>query len=178
MRRVGVSTEHSLGSVVERVLYSVATQRPIKAEDLDGGREIEVPSPELEKAREGQFFHWLAAQGADLLAFGHRRSWELVVSPKLASVSAAAWDQPAAADLLAALRSGPVGLEQAAPDAKEGFVPYRLATNAVFPLTFAFQTTAGGLGVLQVTGLTESPRGVKIRYKLVVAGRRNPSPAR
>jgi hypothetical protein len=159
-------TPPEFGPVVERVLYSVAMQRPIKAEDLDGGREIEVPA-ELEKAREEQFFHWLAVKGADLLAFAHKRSWDLVVSPTLTSVSSTMWDQPAAADLLAALKSIPVGLERVESDAKEGFIAYRLGTNVVFPLTFAFQTAAGGLGVLQVTGLTESPRGVKIRYKLL-----------
>ncbi len=168
---VGPTEASAFGPVIERVLYSVATQRPVKAEDLDGGRELEVPS-ELEKAREGQIFQWLAAQGADLLAFEHKRSWALAVSPTLASVSSAMWDQPAAADLVAALKSIPVGLERVESDAKEGFIAYRLGRNAVFPLTFAFQTTAGGLGVLQVTGLTESPRGVKIRYKLVGGGRR------
>jgi len=150
---------------VERVLYSVATQRPIKAEDLDFRREIEVPG-EIEKAGEEQFFHWLAVQGADLLAFGHKGSWDLWASPKLALVAATMWDQPVVADIVGAAKSGPVGLERAEPDAKEGFVSYRLGTNAGFPLTFAFQTTAGGLGVLQVKGFTVSPQGVKIRYKL------------
>jgi hypothetical protein len=158
------------GPVTERVLYSVATQRPIKAEDFDAGREMEVPA-EIEKAGEEQFFHWLAAQGADLLALGHEQSWDLWVSATLASAPAAIWDQPAATGLL--LKAGPVGLERAEPDAKEGFVSYRLETNAVFPLTFAVQTRAGGFGVLQVTGFTESPRGVKIRYRLQKPGGMN-----
>ena len=73
----------SFGPVIERVLYSVATQRPIKAEDLDSGREIEVPA-EMEKAGEDQFFHWLAAAGggpagvsrtSNRGSCGHRRSW-------------------------------------------------------------------------------------------------------
>ena len=33
--------------------------------------------------------------------------------------------------------------------------------------TYEFQTREGNMGVLQVMGLTENPRGVKIRYKLV-----------
>jgi hypothetical protein len=32
---------------------------------------------------------------------------------------------------------------------------------------YAFQTDDGQSGVLQITGFTENPRGVKIRYKLV-----------
>jgi formylglycine-generating enzyme required for sulfatase activity/tRNA A-37 threonylcarbamoyl transferase component Bud32 len=156
----------AFGRVIERVLYSVAPDRPIKAEDLDGGRELEVPA-ELARGREGQVFEWLAAQGADLLAFGQEGFLALAASPTLASVSSAMWDQPEAAKLRAAVKSIPVDLERVESDAKEGFIAYRLGTNAVLPLTFAFETKAGRFGVLQVTGLTESPRGVKVRYKLV-----------
>src|SRR5207249_2265931 len=35
------------------------------------------------------------------------------------------------------------------------------------PALYAFSTRQGALGVLQITGFTENPRGVKIRYKLV-----------
>jgi hypothetical protein len=61
--------------VIERVLYSVAEQRPMKGEDFDTGKEIEVPAAELEKAREEQLFHWLAEKGVDLLALAHEQSW-------------------------------------------------------------------------------------------------------
>ena len=36
--------------------------------------------------------------------------------------------------------------------------------------TYAFKTSAGQFGLLQITGYTENPRGVKIRYKLVQPG--------
>ncbi|MDB6130671.1 MAG: serine/threonine protein kinase active-site signature, partial [Verrucomicrobiales bacterium] len=35
------------------------------------------------------------------------------------------------------------------------------------PKTYLFKTREGGRGILQITSFTESPRGVKIRYKLV-----------
>ena len=35
------------------------------------------------------------------------------------------------------------------------------------PQTFLFKTRAGGVGILQFTGFTDNPRGVKLRYKLV-----------
>jgi hypothetical protein len=38
-------------------------------------------------------------------------------------------------------------------------------TNA--PATYAFETREGGMGILQITGFTENPRGVKLRYNLV-----------
>jgi len=155
----------AFGPVIERVLYSVAVQRPIRGEDLDNGREIEVPV-EIEKAGEEQFFHWLAAQGVDLLAFAHNQTWDLWAAPKLSSVPPGLWDRPVEAALKAALESGAVGLSRAEPDAKQGFVSYGLGKDVVTPLTFAFQTGAGGIGLLQIAEFTESPRGIRIRYKL------------
>ncbi len=35
------------------------------------------------------------------------------------------------------------------------------------PRTYLFKTREGGKGLLQITGFTENPRGVKLRYKLV-----------
>jgi hypothetical protein len=43
---------------------------------------------------------------------------------------------------------------------------YGLSTNTPMPLTLAFETRAGRVGLLQITGFTDSPRGVSIRYKL------------
>jgi hypothetical protein len=39
--------------------------------------------------------------------------------------------------------------------------------NQHLPLTYLFKSAAGKIGILQITGFTENPRGVKIRYKLV-----------
>jgi hypothetical protein len=158
----------AFGQVVERVLYSMAVQRPIKGEDLDNGREIEVPA-ELEKAREEQFFHWLSKNGVDLLAVAHERSWDLIVGAKLVRVPTLTWEQPKKADLLAALAGWEftkARVQRAELGAKQGFIPFLFDADANVPITFAFETSAGGLGVLQITGFSENPRGVKIRYKL------------
>jgi hypothetical protein len=45
---------------------------------------------------------------------------------------------------------------------------YILPKEVEPPMTFAFKTSSGGLGVLQIAGFIEKPRGVKIRYKLTV----------
>jgi hypothetical protein len=42
----------------------------------------------------------------------------------------------------------------------------KLALNSNEPSIYGFQTREGGLGILQINGFTENPRGVKIRYKL------------
>jgi hypothetical protein len=44
--------------------------------------------------------------------------------------------------------------------------------------TFLFKTESGRIGLLQITGLIENPRGVKIRYKLVQpAAPKSPTPS-
>ncbi len=155
----------AFGPVIERVLYSVTVQRPIRGEDLDSGREIELPVA-IEKAGEEQFFHWLAAQGVDLLAFAHKQSWDVWVAPKLSSVPPGLWDRPVEAELMAALESGAAGLARAEPDEKQGFVSYSVEEDVVTPLAFAFQTRTGAVGLLQIVGFTDSPRGIRIRYRL------------
>jgi hypothetical protein len=41
--------------------------------------------------------------------------------------------------------------------------------DGLLPLTFAFESRAGERGLLQITGFTDNPRTVTIRYKLVNA---------
>ena len=45
-----------------------------------------------------------------------------------------------------------------------------MSEDGELPKTFIFKTGSGGMGILQITGFTENPRGVKIRYKLVEHG--------
>ena len=44
---------------------------------------------------------------------------------------------------------------------------YPAEYNKPFPSIWIFRTREGSMGVLQITGFTENPRGVKLRYKLV-----------
>jgi hypothetical protein len=41
--------------------------------------------------------------------------------------------------------------------------------DGLLPLTFAFESRTGKAGLLQITGFTDNPRTVMIRYKLVNA---------
>jgi len=34
-------------------------------------------------------------------------------------------------------------------------------------VSFLFKTREGGLGIIQIAGFTDNPKGVKIRYKMV-----------
>ena len=42
-----------------------------------------------------------------------------------------------------------------------------MSTSGQFPATFLFETREGGMGILQIVGFTEKPKGVRIRYKLL-----------
>jgi chromosome segregation ATPase len=71
---------------------------------------------------------------------------------------------------------------QVGPDNWENITPTQLAAQLrsvqplretvlrgenMLPTTFLFKTREGGMGILQITGYTDNPRCVKIRYKLV-----------
>ena len=54
------------------------------------------------------------------------------------------------------------------PDILTKHLQYGTVAREEFPLTFLFQTREGGKGILQIVGITEKPKAVKIRYKLVL----------
>ncbi len=150
------------GSLREAVLHSLTAQRPIRLLDLDRGEEIELPA-EREKGTEEQFFHWIAEHGVDLMAQGHRTSWTLTTSLKLASLEETSWPLATPTTLREALTTGTNALRR--EDIVFGYDQYRLDQSAALPLTFAFETRQGGLGVLQITSFEEGPPAVRLRYK-------------
>jgi hypothetical protein len=62
------------------------------------------------------------------------------------------------------------GLNQQEPKPITGISPVTNNTD-----TWFFRTREGGMGILQIVGSTDNPRGVKIRYKLVQNGKQNTS---
>lgn len=54
-----------------------------------------------------------------------------------------------------------------AQDLTQEFFARLLEKGYPSPTSFLFQTRESGIGLLQITGITDHPRGVKIRYKLV-----------
>jgi serine/threonine protein kinase len=159
------------GPVIARTLFS-ATERPIKGEDLDTGRGIRLPDEE-EKAsenNEGHAFRWLADHGVDLVVSTNQKNqnseYLLMATPELAAMKNDLWDTADATAVQEALDSGEVGPNLNALAEVEGFVCYKINSDA-FPLTYAFKTPADGRGLLQILGFTENRTGVKFRYKLV-----------
>ncbi len=150
---------------IKHVLYSFSTQRPIKGYDMDEGKEVEVPT-DLEKQGEDVLIQWSAEHGIDLLAFSHKKQWDLWTPLKLASITGVEWEKVTVEDIDSALNDGTNHLTLADPSVKHGFRSYKI-TGLSSPELFAFRTVSGNRGLLQIGGFSESPAGVKVQYKLV-----------
>lgn len=108
------------------------------------------------------------AHGIDLIVANKGGAkWQLGGwTTKLAPVTESLWDSATISQLTAALDSA---------EMQETNDPSVLCARSddELPLTFAFNTGGGTMGLLQITGFTEKPSGVKIRYKLVQEGPEN-----
>ena len=146
------SDQGGFGPVIERVVNDENPGATNFMIDLDSGRLVTPPSP-----REAGL-NWTLVNGIDAIGDadhvpGLRTTGGTVVKP----VSRDAWDNFTAADvrqivvpLITTLQGG-----------------VAMPATSKLPTTFAFKTREGGMGLLQITGFTNSPPGVKIRYKLV-----------
>ena len=145
--------ELAFGPVVERLVTA--------ALDFDSGKTGDVPVPGDVAGEDGlnRFF-------TNVKAF-ERAGWDFMLDTEMSGhviygvgmkslpLSAADWD-----DLSVERLGGQINAVL-----HQQFFDFSPVTN--FPVTYAFQTREGGTGILQITGFTENPRGVKLRYKLV-----------
>jgi len=96
---------------------------------------------------------WMEGQGLDVINdTGHSIK---AVDLKIRALDASAWDTLTPEDLRASLAN--VTATQWSD----------LLPNGKLPATYAFQTRQGGSGILQITGTTNNPSAVKIRYKML-----------
>lgn len=166
-------------SVVERVVNAVSEGKGGEGLDLAGGRLVDVPKEFGQWSAEQQN-KWSAENNVDLVvdlvAYGAMAGLDnksLALVPEgvqLAAIGHERWHW----------QEGNSKLQQALESASPGSVDGEILVAAVCerhgityyvvpmpPVTFAFQTRKGSLGILQVVRYTEEPRGMRIRYKLV-----------
>jgi serine/threonine protein kinase len=110
--------------------------------------------------------NWLLQNGADVVAElqtdGASRLFGGLTGCEFAPTEAKTWsDLPAESFSAIWLNSR-----------QEKATPF-FTTNSL-PATFMFATQGGTRGLVQITGFTENPRGVNIRYKLVQSKQPNP----
>jgi biopolymer transport protein ExbD len=161
------TTNLSFGPVVERVIST----EPPGGYDLDNHRFNAVAAEEIAKDPK-----WSQQISNDLI-FLQPDGSNAVATSGLIFVDArpkevgASWWQMSAPELLSSPEFKSMIQETAEQAAVAGanvrWRETRNMTGAEDRPTYLFKTREDGMGVLQITGFTKDPRGVKIRYKLV-----------
>ncbi len=136
--------------VIERVIYTAAGGQP-DCIDFDRGEVGDLPGA-LE-ANYALKYGWMAERGFDALVW--RQDGLECPGVTTADATLMDWDDLPATAVAARLQ-----------DVEKLDAP-ALQTWGKLPATWVFRTREGGLGLLQITGFTDNPRGVKLRYKLV-----------
>jgi beta-lactamase regulating signal transducer with metallopeptidase domain len=147
----------SFGPVIEITVNDNVSVRKGSLIDFDTGKLVSLPEDWLEKKND-EMLKWLIERGID--ASGATRASvkglmceDMIMTP----VANSDWDKYPP-DQLAAFNLWEIG--------KAGTPAYMTAQGAL-PVTYIFKTREGGIGVLQITGFNDEPKGVKIRYKMV-----------
>ena len=137
----------SFGRVIERVVED--------AIDLDSGKTGTTPLSNVDGDKEGLLAN---IKGIE------REGWDIIednpetifgVGMKTVPLAVVQWDTLSPQQMIELIKDAPV----------QAFVHFSPVQS--FPATYAFQTREGGMGLLQITDISESQHGVKIRYKLV-----------
>ena len=136
----------TFGPVIERVVEELGPPN-FNRFDLETGKSVRGPSELFQGDSD------VHAESRD----GHRGLSPRGNNCPLIPVSAAHWDTTPASAVASLLP----------PYTNVRLALQKLFSEGDLPATFAFKTGAGGMGLLQITGFTEDPRGVKLRYKLV-----------
>jgi thiol-disulfide isomerase/thioredoxin len=147
---------HTFGPVIERMVCDESAGKDMFI-DFDTGRVTSQPDVPPEPGE--TFESWLKKIGADAMgSVGGRGNieglacWEMVVIP----VDNASWDNIDKASYFLQF------FEISSPGS-----PVFMTGKSELPVTYMFKTREGGIGILQIIGISDNPKGVKIQYKLL-----------
>ncbi|MFA6564959.1 MAG: protein kinase [Verrucomicrobiia bacterium] len=138
------------GPVIERTVNELGEKTLI---DLDTGRMFTLPRDAFVNDPKSAM-EWAEKNGIDAGCCTQDRGligFDMVAIP----ISNESWDP------------SDFRLSQEALSFSKPGNPVYLSVTGKLPSTWLFKTREGGMGVLQITGFTDNPHGVKIRYKLV-----------
>jgi serine/threonine protein kinase len=168
----------SFGPVMEREV-GCDTEKHLDGINFDTGELFSLPVDLTDSANSAPANHetgtdYFAAKGVNAMGFGHPAvpaadSGLLCINGMFAMpVETTDWDSATAATILAHATNLPTA---SAPvkDTPEFQKTTVMLWNehGILPETYIFHTGAGTTGLLQITGFTENPRGLRLRYKLV-----------
>jgi hypothetical protein len=151
----------SFGPVIERVVADSKADFKTEAErtnlatmiDFDSGSLLAGPSAIWKEGAKAQR-SWMETNGVDALGVIPQVNGLVGLDMKVAAMPPSAWDQVPEPDFTNQL-AGVTAQETTVLSGQVGSVS-----------TWFFQTRKGRMGILQITGLADNPRGVKVRYKL------------
>jgi serine/threonine protein kinase len=154
----------AFGPVREVTLHDSAAE----ALDLETGRTVALDR-DLDSWPEDRRSRWIKESGMDL--YVNSAPWRLLTpganATRLVLVSNTAWTAMDREQFDRELIRGNAGVPT---ESTSQVTVHVLGTNPAPPLTFTFATANDARGLLQITGFTDNPRGVKLRYKLVQNG--------
>jgi serine/threonine protein kinase len=156
----------AFGPVVERVLIDPDARREKETLNLQSGELFSLPIGAGENDR--RVLALLKSAGDCFAEYDDFVSgrWALITQGlKLSDLRPAQWERITPAEIAQALTK-PSVVQHVTPPELPGATLY-VFPDGLLPLTFAVETRQGVRGILEITGFTENPRGVKIRYKLV-----------
>jgi len=182
-RDTAASTASSLsfGPVVERVVNDLVATNRNSTLDLDSGTLISV-TREFSGRDPEDFMRWAAEMRVDICAVNeeHAATGELATQRDEFTFSLTGVHLPTGR--LTGLNAFDLGSLPVDNELWETATAERIVSSLASvkpmhwnylagmtnePTTWLFKTREGSMGILQITGFTENPRGVKIRYKLV-----------
>ncbi len=164
LTRPSASPELAFGPVIERTLTADPGLPPTFLRLHDGS--LVFPPTVSTTQSANAFADWWRSTQADFMAAVMEKKHLLVTlendGAKFAPIQGDKWDGATVAELADSLKNG-TSLQAVA---EGGIISYVLSEPVLLPATFAVESRTGETGLLQITGFTENPCGVKIRYKL------------
>ena len=150
-------TNLSFGPVIERVL-SLNDNGITDLLDLDSGKVVSLR--EMKLNLDSNFPLFLPTNGLAIIQPAAQGPFKVTGRDMLVACQPELdWKQVSPQELLNCYANVPLDYIKSASDSSPG--------SGALPNTFSFKTGSGKVGLLQITALTDNPRGVKIRYKVM-----------
>ncbi|HKI69142.1 MAG TPA: hypothetical protein VKA67_06105, partial [Verrucomicrobiae bacterium] len=152
----------TFGPVIERTLVDSKMRFKSEAErtnammmiDFDSGSLFSGPQSTWDANTTSQK-QWMEKKGIDALCVIPEVNGLVGLDMKAVSVASSMWSEASADSIAEMLKGG----------RSQDTMLFRAGES--LPPTWGFQTREGTMGILQITGFSDNPRGAKIRYKLV-----------
>ncbi len=131
--------------------------------DLDSGKTFTLPSALVNVSDVNAMMNWIRSNSIDAqCVMTNSVSGIGGVDTTVTETYKTAWDQMSAEEIISDIR------RLGSADNKPTFTSFLIKAKADdLPKTCLFKTREGRIGILQIIGFTDNPKGINIRYKMV-----------